>query len=230
MLFGQKNDPATFKRNAVIMQGPLLSGKTKSYFDDIIGKNKKHDYEALFEDSWLALLERLALHGWKLKLGKTWWGFEEIEAVGCIYSEYGIAMSPKLVDAVACIRLPRTVTELRSFLGTCNQFRERIPGYALMVTHLTSFTRLKGKIDLTPEAVAEFSALKDALRAPAVLKPFRFGRPTYVYTDASAGTEDVPGGLGVVVVQTDDDEVQYVCAFASSALSPAQKNYHIVRL
>lgn len=72
MLFGQKNGPATYKRNAVIMQGSLLNGKTKSYFDDLIGKNKKLDYEALFEDSCLALLERLALHGWKLKLGKTW--------------------------------------------------------------------------------------------------------------------------------------------------------------
>ena len=38
MLFGQKNGPATLKRNAMIMQEELLEqGKTKSYFDDIIG-------------------------------------------------------------------------------------------------------------------------------------------------------------------------------------------------
>ena len=50
MLFGQKNGPATFKRNAVIMQKELLEqGKTKSYFDDIIGKAGTGDFYALRE-------------------------------------------------------------------------------------------------------------------------------------------------------------------------------------
>ena len=40
----------------------------------------------------------------------------------------------------------------------------------------------------------------------------------------------VAGGLGVVVVQEDEDGKAYICACASSGLSVAQKNYHIVRL
>ena len=43
MLFGQKNGPATFQRNAVIMQEELLDSATKSYFDDIIGKSNCYD-------------------------------------------------------------------------------------------------------------------------------------------------------------------------------------------
>ena len=46
MLFGQKNGSATFKRNAVIMQEELLQeDKTKSYFNDIIGKTSKNDFQ-----------------------------------------------------------------------------------------------------------------------------------------------------------------------------------------
>lgn len=48
MLFGMKNGPSTFKRNAIIMQGSLITeGKTKSYFDDLVGKANKGDYDGL---------------------------------------------------------------------------------------------------------------------------------------------------------------------------------------
>ena len=75
MLFGQKNGPATFKRNAMIMQEELLrEGKTKLYFDDIIGKTGKNDFQGL-RVIWRRLLELAGTHGWKLKLAKTQWEF-----------------------------------------------------------------------------------------------------------------------------------------------------------
>jgi len=67
MLFGMKNSPATFKRNAVIIQGDLPD--TKSYFDDIIGKSGKRNYTNL-RAVWVSLLKRMRKHGWKLKLRK----------------------------------------------------------------------------------------------------------------------------------------------------------------
>ena len=69
MLFGMKNGPPTCKRNAVIMQGELLQTKTKSYFDDIIGKSGRHNYTAL-RLVWISLLQKMRKHGWKLKLRK----------------------------------------------------------------------------------------------------------------------------------------------------------------
>ena len=81
----------------------------------------------------------------------------------------------------------------------------------------------------TPEALVEFENLKVLLNSPPVLKQFQYNCPTFVYTDASIGTSELPGGLGVVIVQS-VDECDYVCAYASAGLTPAQKNYHIVRL
>lgn len=51
-----------------------------------------------------------------------------------------------------------------------------------------------------------------ALNSPAVLKQFRYDKPTmviYGYTDVSFGSNsdgiEVPGGLGTVIVQTEGE-------------------------
>ena len=227
----------------------LDNGFTKSYFDDIIGKAEGgtapggvSDFDGL-RRTWRRLLELAAKHGWKFKPAKTKWGFAKIETVGFEWSSDGISVGQKMTNAVRDLTFPRTKSELRGLLGLANQFRERIAGYALLVTALTALTRGPDrKIVATPEALIEFENLKLVLNSPPVLQQFRYDRPTFVYTDASVGSRipggsdqtcgdtDVPGGLGVVIVQTDVDGCDYVCAYASVGLTPAQRNYHIVRL
>ena len=238
MLFGQKNGPATFKRNAVVMQEELLiQKKTKSYFDDIIGKA---DHFPELRAIWVWLLQLAGQHGWKFKPAKTKWGFARIEMVGFEWSSEGIGIGKKNRDTVHEFTFPVFNTELRGLLGLANQFRERIAGYALLVPTLTTLTTGSakfGKVIPTPEAIVEFENLKVVLASPPVLQQFKYDRPTIVYTDASVGSSgsgsdgtDLPGGLGVIIVQTGPDGLDYVCAYASSGLTPAQRNYHIVRL
>lgn len=165
-------------------------------------------------------------------------------AVGAHYSgkDDTIAVIDKLVDAVRSLRYPRTVTEVRSLFGLFNQFRDRVPGYALRVQALTQLTWTKFPADgsggprsrsitITVEAAEEFQAMQDYLLSPAVLVVFRHGWRTFVYTDAILGTPSTPGGLGAVITQLNvTDGKEYVCAFASAGLTPAQRNYPPVRL
>jgi len=37
------------------------------------------------------------------------------------------------------------------------------------------------------------------------LQRFKYSRDTIAYTDASVGSSDCPGGLGVVIVQKDEE-------------------------
>ena len=219
-------------------------------------------------------MKQAQLHGWKFKPGKTEFGFEEIVAVGARYDGRTgtISMIDKFIDAVRALRYPRSVTEVRSLLGLFNQFRDRVPGYALCVQALTQLMRARsaagsssatadastgpaatfpttaesrgassrpdchataacGPITMTVEAAEEFKAMQDYLLSPAVLVVFRHGWQTYVYSDASLGTPSTPDGLGGVITQINpDDGKEYVCAFASAGLSPAQRNYPPVRL
>jgi len=90
----------------------------------------------------------------------------------------------------------------------------------MRVPNLIGLTRIKGRLTLSLEAIAEFDHLKECLRSPAVLRCFQPGRKTFVYTDASVGHHDTAGGLGAVITQVIDG-YKYVCAYASATLSPA---------
>lgn len=153
-----------------------------------------------------------------------------------------LQVTAKAKAAVAAIRPPRTLSELRAVLGLFNQFRERIPGYALRVQALTSLTRQKmpssqsghtarprhtnggSRIVLTVEAAQELEVIKQFLVSSAVLVVFQPNRATFVYSDASLCYSDLglPVGLGGVITQIDPaDNKEYVCTFASAGLTPA---------
>ena len=136
MLFGQINGPAFFELNFNVMARDLKfnQGLVKNFFDDILGGSNSWDH---LLHSWAQLLTQAKLHGLKFKPAKTEFGFEEIVAVGALYKGGTISVIDKLVDAVRSLRYPRTVTEVRSLLGLFNQFRDRVPGYALRVQALT---------------------------------------------------------------------------------------------
>ena len=115
---------------------------------------------------------------------------------------------------------------MTAFLGLANQFGDRVPRYALIVSHLTSLTRSKtNKISPTPEAIIEFENVKSAFISPMVLQQLNYNRKTIVYTDASVSTQDASVS-GVVTIQEDIDGKEYFCCFASSRLAVSQRNYH----
>ena len=103
MIFGQKNGPATFKRNAMAMQEELLGHETKSYFDNDIGKASESDFNGL-RKTWRWLLELAAKHGWKFKpvtIGISLW--EEIPiSVLMVPSCHGHSPYPRQ----ACVQIP----------------------------------------------------------------------------------------------------------------------------
>jgi len=120
MLLGMKNDPPTFKRNTVIMQGDLLEKHTKSYFDDIIGKSGKQNYTNL-RAVWVSLLERMRKHGWKLKLRKCEWIVivqedDDGKEYVCCFASSGLSASQRNYHIV---RL-----ELLAFVHACGKFHE----------------------------------------------------------------------------------------------------------
>lgn len=244
MLFGQINGPSFLELNFNVMAHDLKFKQkvVKNFFDDILGGG--NSWGDLLE-SWGQLLRQAKLHRWKFKPTKTEFGFEEIVALGARYHDGMISIVHKLIDAVRALRYPRTLTEVRSVLGLFNQFRDRVPGYALRVQALSQLTRAKSRlydpvapanrksqnVTLSVEAIEEFKAMQQHLLSPAVLVVFRHGWRTFVYTDASLGSQSAPGSLGAVITQINpSDNKEYVCAFASAGLTMAQRNYPPVRL
>ena len=99
---------------------------------------------------------------------------------------HGARPDPEALEAVLTWEAPRTDTQLMSFLGFANYYREFIKGYADKVCPMQKLMRTKGKkFEWSDEAQAAFENIKRELcEAPVLVMPTEKGM--YVLdTDAS---------------------------------------------
>ena len=90
------------------------------YLDDVIvfSKTPKEHIERL-----RGVLHKMFLAGLKLKPKKCEFFKLKIAYLGHIVSAKGIEIDPKKVEAVRKWTVPKTVTDVRSFLGFTNYYR-----------------------------------------------------------------------------------------------------------
>ena len=126
MPFGLTNAPATFQRLMESCLRDLHLNWCIIYLDDIIvfSETPQEHIRRLCR-----VFQKLASAGLKLKPSKCEF-FEKITYLGHVVSEKGIEVDPKKTEAVQKWPIPKTVTDVRSFLGFTNQYRKFIPKYA----------------------------------------------------------------------------------------------------
>jgi len=93
----------------------------------------------------------------------------EVSFLGHIISGSGIAVDPSKVDAVSQWETPKSVTEVRSFLGLAGYYRRFIEGFSKLALPLTQLT-CKGKAFVWDvQCENSFNKLKQRLTAAPVL-------------------------------------------------------------
>nr|KYP58366.1 Phospholipase D epsilon [Cajanus cajan] len=75
------------------------------------------------------------------KLSKCEFWMEEVKFLGHVISAEGIAVDPTKVESVLQWERPRTVTDIRSFVGLAGYYRRFIEGFSKIVAPLTQLTR-----------------------------------------------------------------------------------------
>ena len=125
MPFGASNAPATFQRLMENYLGDLNLRWCVVYLDDIIvyGKSPEEILERLG-----AVFEKLRKAGLKLKPSKCEFFKEQIQFLDHIVSKEGISTCPEKVHAVQEWPAPKTINDLRSFLGFVGYYRKFIKG------------------------------------------------------------------------------------------------------
>ena len=97
-----------------------------------------------------------------------------IKYPGRMVDRHGERPDPEAVEAVLTWKAPRTDTQLMSFLGFANYYREIIKGYADKVYQMQKLMRHKGKkLEWSDEAQTAFENIKRELCEAPVL-----GMPT----------------------------------------------------
>ena len=235
MPFGLTNAPATFQRLMESCLGDLHLQSVLIYLDDIIVfSTNPHDHL----DSLEKVLDKLEENGLKLKPSKCKFFQTTLEYLGHTVTADGIRASRSRINEVLNWRTPRTVTEVRKFLGLASYYRRFIKDFAKIAAPLyaeigtkdgekrgtiSKHQGRKMKIQWSPECEEAFNRLKKEITTAPLLAYPDFTKEFVLKIDASFT------GLGAVLYQ-EHDGVMRVVAFGSRGLRKPERTYPAYRL
>lgn len=76
---------------------------------------------------------------------------------------------PEKVQAIRNIKIPKTIREVRNFLGTSGGYRRFIRDLSSISATLTNILKKSKKFEMIPEATEAFESLKKALTSAPVM-------------------------------------------------------------
>nr|KYP73260.1 Retrovirus-related Pol polyprotein from transposon 17.6 [Cajanus cajan]KYP73264.1 Retrovirus-related Pol polyprotein from transposon 17.6 [Cajanus cajan] len=160
------------------------------------------------------MLEILKAKQLYAELSKCELWLDEMKFLGHVISVEGIVVDLAKVESVLQWECPRTVTNIKSFVGLAGYYRRFIEGFSKIVAPLTQLSRKEQPFIWTDAFEQSFDELKRRLTTSPVLVLPDSGEPFGVYCDASHQ------GLGCVLMQN-----RKVVAYASRKLKNHERNY-----
>ena len=156
----------------------------------------------------------------KLRIGTS------VKFAGHIISHRGIEPDPMKLSAIKSFPPPKdSQTDLKSFLGLVNQLGHFTPDLAMIVAPLRELLKKDIKYLWLPEHEQAFNKAREILSGPALVKPFKKGLKTVLYTDAARTR-----GIGYCLIQFDTDDSPRLVHCGSRRLSSAESNYSTIEL
>nr|ABA97145.1 retrotransposon protein, putative, Ty3-gypsy subclass [Oryza sativa Japonica Group] len=211
MSFGLTNAPAFFMNlmNKVFME--FLDKFVVVFIDDILIYSKSKEEH---EQHLRLVLEKLKEHQLYAKFSKCDFWLKEVQFLGHIVNAQGVAVDPANVESVTKWTPPKTVTQVRSFLGLAGYYRRFIENFSKIAKPMTQLLKKEEKFIWSAECNRNFEELKRQLvSAPVLILPDQT-KDFQVYCDASRQ------GLGCVLMQDGK-----VVSYASRQLRPHEGNY-----
>lgn len=218
MIPGLKNAGQTFQRYIhEVLRGLDF---VFPFLDDLLIASPS---ETLHRDHLRQVLRRLEDNGITINPAKCNLGKTEVKFLGYIVSQHGIKPPEEKVKVITDYPRPKTIEELRRFLGMVNFYREHIPNAAVTQAPLNAFLHNTKKRDKTiitwnDEATQAFEACKASIKNAALLAHPSHDATLAIFTDAS----DVAAGA---VLQQYVNNAWQPLGYFSKKFSDAQKKY-----
>jgi len=157
----------------------------------------------------MKVFEILKQHQFLIKKSKCSFATNTMEYLGHVIFAEGVATDQSKIQTVSIWPTPKTVKQLRDFLGLTGYYRKFIKNYGLISRPLTDLRKKNVQFTWTTTADEAFRTLKHQLITAPVLAVPDFSKQFVVETDAS----DL--GIGAVLMQE-----QHPIAYFSKALGP----------
>ena len=218
--FGLKNSGIAFQRIMQQILAPYLNSNIIIYIDDILIMSETFEEHLNMVSK---ILTTLSNYGIKIKVKKCTFFKSEVSFLGHIINRQGIKKSPEFIEKVKNYPKPKTITELRQFLGLVNFQRKFIQNCSLITKSLSSITgQPKRKIiNWTEEQTNSFNLIKLEIEKEVALSYPDYSEsanPLQLYVDAS-GT-----GAGACLMQKQNN-INKVIGYTSMCFNTAQTRY-----
>jgi hypothetical protein len=138
MPFGLKNATSTFTRTMSIVFKELGDKFLKIFVDDLNVHSENWAKHLQHLDVVLLKLKEVNL---KLNPGKCCFAAMSITFLGHVVGHEGTKPDPNKINAVVHFPMPKTVTDVRYFLGLTGYYRNYVRGYSRLVVPLFELTR-----------------------------------------------------------------------------------------
>ena len=211
MPFGLTNAPTTFMDLMHRVFHPSLDQFVVVIVDDIlIYSQSKEEHE----DHLRIILQALGEHQLYAKFSKCEFWLTEVRFLGHVVSASGVLVDQEKVETFMSWKRPKSVFEIRSFLGLAGYCRKFIEDFSRLAAPMTRLTRNKVKFEWDDLCARAFQELKRRLTsAPIMIVPER-GHMYIVYCDSSKD------GLGCVLMHS-----ERVVTYGSRQLKNHERNY-----
>jgi hypothetical protein len=191
MPFGLTNAPTTFQSCMNHVFNKQLRKYVLVFFDDLLSYNKTWEEHLKHVDHILDIMEEQSLYA---KESKCEIGMTKVLFLGHIIGEKGVHVHQEKIQAINNWPTPRTLTELKSFLGICSYYKKFVKGFSQLCAPLIDLTR-KGAFEWNDEAQSTFEKMKKVMSTCLVLSLPDFSQPFILECDASGE------GVGAVLMQ-----------------------------
>ena len=117
---------------------PMLDRSVIVFIDDILVYSRSREQH---EEHLREVLEVLRSEKLYAKFSKCDFWLREVQFLGHVVNQKGILVDPAKVEAVMSWEVPKSPSEIRSFLGLAGYYRRFIKDFSKIVVPLTRLTR-----------------------------------------------------------------------------------------
>ncbi|KAG7572475.1 Retrotransposon gag domain [Arabidopsis suecica] len=215
MPFGLCNAPATFQRCMISIFSDLIEEMVEVFMDDF------SVYGSSFSSCLLNLCRVLTrceetnlVFNWE----KCHFMVREGIVLGHKISEKGIEVDKGKIEVMMQLQPPKTVKDIRSFLGHAGFYRRFIKDFSKIARPLTRLLCKEAEFEFDEDCLKAFHTIKEALVTAPVVQAPNWDYPFEIMCDAS------DYAVGAVLGQRIDKKL-HVIYYASRTLDEAQGRY-----
>ena len=215
MAFGLCNAHATFQMCMMAIFSDFIGESMEVFMDDfsVFGPSFDACLEHLTQILDVCVTKRLVL-SWE----KSHFMVREGIVIGHLVSSKGLEVDMAKVEVIQDLALPKSIRELRSFLGHVGFYRRFIQDFAKVSKPLTSLLCKEKDFIIEEEGKHAFMQLKHALVESPILQSPNWDLPFEIMSDAS------DFAVGAVLGQQINKKLTAIY-YASKTLAGAQLNY-----